>query len=340
MILLGLGLLSLLLYFVFRHQDRRMLRNGVALVIGLLLVLAGALDLLWEEVPALHWLLAKAVVLALAGMLLLGVFLIVNGITMARREGRSLGNLLSLVAGLGIFMSPAAVIGLLNAGTLLAVVTVPLAALIFFGVGYLGLVFLIFLTYAVVYGRTRHQVRPAAVVVLGCQLIEGRVPPLLASRLDRALEIYRQTQDPKPLLIPSGGQGEDESRSEGEGMAEYLVDHGADPSHVIAEVRAANTEQNLRFSVPIYDDAVQRGAAQSGPLLVATSNYHVLRAALLARRLKLDAEVVGARTAAYYVPSAFLREFVVILRGHLFLHAVLFASFIALAASFFVLFLH
>lgn len=139
MILLGLGLLSLLLYVFFRRQDRRMLRNGVALVVGVLLVLAGTLDLLWEEVPALQWLLAKAVLLALAGMLLLGVFLI-------------------------------------------------------------------FLTYAVIYGRTRHRARPAAVVVLGCQLIEGRVPPLLASRLDRALEIYRQTQDPKPLLIPSGGQ--------------------------------------------------------------------------------------------------------------------------------------
>ncbi len=176
-----------------------MLRNGVALVVGVLLVLAGTLDLLWEEVPALQWLLAKAVILALAGMLLLGVFLIVNGITMARREGRSLGNLLSLAAGLGIFVAPPAVISLLNAGTGLAVVAVPLTVLIVFGVGYLALVFLIFLTYAVIYGRTRHKTRPAAVVVLGSQLIEGRVPPLLASRLDRALEIYRQTQDPKPL---------------------------------------------------------------------------------------------------------------------------------------------
>lgn len=337
--LLGLGLLSLLLYVVFRRQDRRMLRNGVVLVVGVLLVLAGTLDLLWEEIPALQWLLAKAILLALAGMLLLGVFLIVNGITMARREGRSLGNLLSLLAGLGIFVSPLAVINLLNAGTHLAVITVPLAVLIFFGVGYLGLVFLIFLTYAVIYGRARHKTRPAAVVVLGSQLIEGRVPPLLASRLDRALDIYRQTPEPKPVLIPSGGQGEDESRSEGEGMAEYLIDHGADPSHVIAETRAANTEQNLRFSVPIYDDAVRRGAAQPGPLLVATSNYHVLRAALLARRLKLDAEVVGARTAGYYVPSAFLREFAAILRGHVFLHALLFAPFTALAIYFFVLFL-
>lgn len=336
MILLGLGILSLILYVVFRRQDRRMLRNGVALVVGILLVIVGVLNLFWDDVPALGWLLAKAIVLALAGMLLLGIFLAVNGLTTVRREGRSLGNLLSLLAGLAVFDSPLAVINLLNANT---VITVPLAVLLFFGVGYLGLVFLVFLTYAVIYGRTGHRATPAAVVTLGSQLIDGRVPPLLASRLDRALSAYRQAQEPKPLLIPSGGQGEDESRAEGDGMAEYLIEQGADPEHVIAEDRAVNTEQNLRLSAQIHDDAVQRGAAHPAPLLVATSNYHVLRTALLARRLKLDAEVVGARTAAYYVPSAFLREFVAVLKDHFFLHVVLFAPFIALAAYFFVRYL-
>lgn len=58
-----------------------------------------------------------------------------------------------------------------------------------------------------------------------------------------------------------------------------------------------------------------------------------------ARRLKLDAEVVGARTARYYVPSAFLREFAAILKGHLLLHVVLFTPFVALAGYFFLLYL-
>lgn len=169
-------------------------------------------------------------------------------------------------------------------------------ALVFFGSGYLGVVFLIFVTYAVVYGRTRHKVEPAAVVILGSQLIEGRVPPLLRARLDRALEIYRQASEPKPLLIPSGGQGADEPRPEGEGMAEYLLEQGAAPADVLPEEQAVNTEQNLRLSATLHDDAVRRGTARPGPLLVSTDNYHVLRAALPARRLKLDAEVVGART--------------------------------------------
>lgn len=111
------------------------------------------------------------------------------------------------------------------------------------------------------------------------------------------------------------------------------------PADVLPEEQAVNTEQNLRLSAALHDDAARRGTARPGPLLVATNNYHVLRAALLARRLKLDAEVVGARPARYYVPSAFLREFAAILKGHLLLYVVLFTPFVALAGYFFLLYL-
>ena len=158
-------------------------------------------------------------------------------------------------------------------------------------------------------GHQSAHVAPAAVVILGAQLIGGKVPPLLRARLDRALQVYRDADDPQPLLIPSGGQGVDESRPEGEGMAEYLLAAGVASGDVRPENRAVNTEQHL-----LYSAQIQREAGRPGPMLVATNNYHVLRSALLARKLRLDAEVVGARTAWYFVPSAFLREFVAILK--------------------------
>jgi uncharacterized SAM-binding protein YcdF (DUF218 family) len=43
--------------------------------------------------------------------------------------------------------------------------------------------------------------------------------------------------------------------------------------------------------------------------VIVTSGYHVLRTAILARRAGLRGQVTGARTAAYYWPSAMLREF-------------------------------
>jgi uncharacterized SAM-binding protein YcdF (DUF218 family) len=43
--------------------------------------------------------------------------------------------------------------------------------------------------------------------------------------------------------------------------------------------------------------------------VIVTSSYHAFRAALLARRAGVDGQVTGAPTAAYYWPSAVLREF-------------------------------
>ena len=44
---------------------------------------------------------------------------------------------------------------------------------------------------------------------------------------------------------------------------------------------------------------------------------------MIARDLGLDAQVVGSPTARYYVPSAFLREFVAVLVEQRAVHAVL-----------------
>jgi hypothetical protein len=66
---------------------------------------------------------------------------------------------------------------------------------------------------------------------------------------------------------------------------------------------------------PIDHDAAGQG-------LIVTSDYHVLRAAILARRLGLPAQAAGARTARYYWPSAMLREFIALVVGRRRLHLV------------------
>ncbi|MDD0859719.1 YdcF family protein [Arthrobacter alpinus] len=89
--------------------------------------------------------------------------------------------------------------------------------------------------------------------------------------------------------MPSGGQGADESRPEGAAMADYLVAAGAPSEHVIAEEKAKTTAENLQFSA-----AVAQRQGRGGAMVIVTNNYHVLRAALLSRKLGLDAQVVGS----------------------------------------------
>lgn len=311
------------LYFYLRRKDRRMLRNGVVLVAAGYFAGLALSEFLTRWIPGFSLLVVLIMALVPLAILVLAAALIHNGVVMMRFEGRSLGNLLSLVLGLLLIGLPVlAVILVLS----LNAWAIGLAALLFFLCSYFGVVFVVFLSYAIAYGRMSSRFKPAGIVVLGSRLIHGQVPPLLRSRLDKALNIYKQTT-PKPILIPTGGQGLDESRAEAIAMAEYLLTSGVPASDVLIEDKAVNTEENLRLASAMFS-----ASGHSGPLVAVTNNYHVLRAALLARRLKLDAEVIGSPTAKYYLPSAFLREFAAILVEHKWLHLILCLPFIAFTA--------
>ena len=321
---LWVGAVFGVLYVVFRTRDRRLLRNGVFLVAGVWFVLWGVLTLLATAVPGFGVLVVLVLSLVPLAVLVLAVFAIANGVTVIRAEGLSRATALSLVAGIALLVLPAVALGLVLTRHPVGIVA---AAILFFVCSYAGVVFVSFLAYSLVYGRMNHRVRPAALVVLGSRVFDGRVPPLLASRLDRALQLYRTygATGPAPLLIPTGGKGDDETRSEGAAMAEYLLAHGADPADVRPEVQARNTRENLVLSA-----AVQQEAGRPGPALAVTNNYHVLRTAVLARQVGSDTQVVGSPTARYYVPSAFLREFVAVVVEHRRLHLLLVVPFVAL----------
>lgn len=69
-------------------------------------------------------------------------------------------------------------------------------------------------------------------------------------------------------------------------------------------------------------------------MIVATSSYHVFRAALLTRTLEMNAHAVGAPTAWYYFPSAVIREFVRVIRDRLKFTVLSIFVLIILAVSF------
>lgn len=317
------ALLLFALYFYLRHRDRRMLRNGVVLVAACYMLLIELGNLFARWVPGASYVFLAVLALAPLAILALAAVLIHNGLVMKRNEGRRLANMVSLLLGLLLIALPILALALVLTTNAVAI---GLAALLFFLCSYFGVVFVVFLAYAIAYGRMPFREAPQGIVVLGSRLIDGEVPPLLRSRLDKALEIYRDTE-PRPLLIPSGGQGHDEPHPEGIAMGDYLLAAGADPADVAVEDQAVNTEENLRLSEKVF-----AASGRSGPLLAVTNNYHVLRAALLARQLKIDAEVVGSPTAKYYLPSAFLREYVAVLVEHKWLHILLFLPFMGFTA--------
>jgi uncharacterized SAM-binding protein YcdF (DUF218 family) len=243
-------------------------------------------------------------VFALMSALVLPWALVANGVVMWRREGHRPANLLSLLAGLAMLavFGVAVTVVLVAQPRWMAVAAVSVLLV----AAYLAFVFTALLMYSVLYSRMKRRARADAVIVLGSGLLGDRVPPLLASRLDRAVVFWRRC--PEALVVVSGGQGSDELRSEGAAMADYLAAAGLPVAQIVVEDRAATTDENLRYSV-----ALLRERGFDGRVLAVTNNYHVFRTAVLARRLGLRLDVIGARTASYFVPSAFLREFVALL---------------------------
>lgn len=328
MFLLVVGVLFLLGYVVSRRRDPRLLRNGVFLTAAIVFGGLGALSVAAEHDPLALLALGLLALALPVSVVVFGVALIGNGVTMLRKEGRSLGNQLSLLAGVLVFVLP--VLAVLVT-VWFGVVGLSIAALIALASAYASAAFVSFAVYSVVYGRTRHGMSPTAIVVHGAGLRkDGTVTPLLRGRLDRALQVRRGelARGNRPLLVPSGGQGSDEVRSEAAAMAEYLQEQGVPPEDVLPEDRSTTTRENIERSTELL-----RARGVDGPVLLVTSDYHVLRTASLARRLGSDAQVVGARTARYYVPSAFLREFVALLVEHKWVTVVALGPFVALVAA-------
>ncbi|MBB3053278.1 uncharacterized SAM-binding protein YcdF (DUF218 family) [Prauserella isguenensis] len=300
-------------------RDRRKLRNGVYLFLALAsLAVAMLLVVGTVSEDTARVLLMIGVLLIPVSVLAFGVFLIASGVTMLRREGRRPANLVSLLAGIGIVAYvPAELLVALIDWKPLTVTATAITGVLF----YVSFLFVCFLLYSVVYGRIRSRRPVDYIVVLGAGLLDGRrVPPLLASRLGRGREVFdeQRARGADPILVTSGGQGPDEEVPEAHAMRDHLVSHGVPSDRVMVEDRSTTTWENLMFSAELM-----RARTSDYGCVVVTNNFHVLRAALLARKAKLDGQVVGAPTAWYFWSSAVVREFIAVLVAHRVFNGVL-----------------
>ncbi|MFI0877409.1 YdcF family protein [Streptomyces parvus] len=301
--------LLFLVFCVSVVRERRKFSNAVILGLAALCALGALLyRLVGSGSPSVPYVVGALVALGSVALLVLVCFLFLNGVRMLRKEGRSPSNLLSLLAALAILGVVALLVtaAVLRTPVLIGVATAAGGLAVYF-----SFLFLCFVCYAFLYGRLRVRRKADFVVVLGSGLIGGStVPPLLASRLKRGQAVHARLAErgASPVLITSGGQGPDEKLPESHAMADHLVARGFPAELIEREDRSTNTEENLRFSKEIME-----AAKPDYRCVVVTNNYHAFRAALTARRVGIQGQVVGSPTAAYFWPNATLREFTAIL---------------------------
>lgn len=149
-------------------------------------------------------------------------------------------------------------------------------------------------------------------IVLGAQVRGEEPSKTLRLRLDKAAEYA--LQNPETTLILSGGQGENEAVSEAEAMAKYLEEKGVPRERMVQEARSTSTVENIAYSKGITETlwnerqqklrearrseralglaAMDRELERPMRVGILTSNFHLYRAKMIAKRQGLD-EVSG-----------------------------------------------
>ena len=166
------------------------------------------------------------------------------------------------------------------------------------------------------------------VIILGYSLREGETSvSVLKGRVDRAIEFRKKQlrETGKDLIfITSGGKGTDESLSESRWMHDCLIRQGIPEDIIIEEDRSTTTHENMIFSKEKIQEIDPKAK-----IAFSTSNYHVFRSGLYARREKMRAVGMGAKTKWYFWPNASVREFAGILSEHRLKQALILLGLIA-----------
>ncbi|HDR8068162.1 TPA: YdcF family protein [Bacillus cereus] len=239
--------------------------------------------------------------------LMFGLFL--NARILMKREGRRFTNCLTLLAALGMLFFM--LLPIINPASLVSSHLEPIFAVISLISIYFFIHLSNFLSAYFLYQFNRPRRNQDFIIVLGSGLINDKVPPLLASRINKAIDFYwkQAAVNTPPTIIFSGGQGPDEGLPEAEAMQSYAVEKGIPLEHTVQENRSVNTYQNMLFSKEIMDSLKPEGKYKS---IFTTNNFHLFRAGIYARQAGLNSQGIGSKTAFYYWPNAMIREYVAI----------------------------
>lgn len=311
------GIIPLILFFIFLYsylKDPRKIVNGFLFNIFFcsFLLFCTIVSLASENnsikllviIPliALFFLIPFGII-----ALMFGLFL--NARILMKREGRRLANSLTLIVAIIILLFFA--MPIISPSSMLSNIFQPM----FVGISFIIFYFLIhlsnFLSAYFLYQFNKPKYNQDFIIVLGSGLINDKVPPLLASRINKAIDFYQKQAavTTPPTIIFSGGQGSDENLPEAEAMQKYAVEKGIPVEHTMQENRSVNTYQNMLFSKQVMETLKPDGKYNS---IFTTNNFHLFRAGLYARQAGLNSQGIGSKTAFYYWPNAMIREYVAI----------------------------
>ena len=140
--------------------------------------------------------------------------------------------------------------------------------------------------------RGSPEVKQPYIVVLGAKVRDDGPSVSLWDRINAAADYLKAHED--TIAIVSGGQGEDEPITEAQCMHDELVKLGIDESRIWMEDKATSTDENMRFSLDLIEE---KTGTRPEKLAILSSEYHLYRSSLMAKKLGIEFVGVPAKTS-------------------------------------------
>lgn len=296
------------------HWDNRSLLNPILLIFSLVSIYLSISYFFYSSglTFAENLMYAAGFIVLPFIVFMSGLFLIYNGFILLSREGKSKANLLSLLLGIAILIFFALLF--IRSRDIHGYTYLNSWLNLFFNISFFsyflfGFAFAGFMIYSYLYLFIPKKKHYDFIIIHGAGLLNGEtVTPLLKKRIDKAVEAYHKLGNPKTKLIASGGQGPDEKVSEAQAITHYLYQETKIPrENILLEDQSRTTYENLLFSKQLGETFTDQPS-----FLFVTNDYHVFRTSLYARSIQMKGDGLGCATATYYIPSAFIREFIAV----------------------------
>lgn len=179
------------------------------------------------------------------------------------------------------------------------------AAIILFAVSFIAIEGLI-----IADGNSHDKVKTDYLIILGAGLRGETVSLTLMERLEKGVGYLKEYPDAK--VIVSGGQGRGESITEAEAMRRYLVRKGIGEERIIKEDRATSTMENIKFSKEILE---KQKNGNTTNVMIITSDFHMMRAKMLAARNGLKPYGVACYTPVSVRLNCYIREYLAVIKS-------------------------
>ena len=111
-----------------------------------------------------------------------------------------------------------------------------------------------------------------AIVVMGAAQYDGVPSPLLASRLQHALDLWKQKQ--ARLIAVTGGKRPGDRFTEGDTSRRWLTDRGVPAADIVVESAGHSTWESIENLAPLLNEV------DVDSVVVVSSSWHVQRAEL------------------------------------------------------------